>query len=165
MLPPVGGKSDFNTLLFRREWPYFYAFDLLELEGEDLRARPLLERKRILAGIIPYDYDMRLRLLGHVSKRGRDLFRVACDHDTEGIVAKWARGPYLTDGSTTSWLKIKNPSYSQAVGRHELFERRFSEARATVGSRRLDPTLWANLRARGACRSGARGRKGAAPAI
>ena len=84
--------------MFRREWPYFYAFDLLELDGEDLRARPLLERKRRLAKIIPYDFDTRLRLLGHVPGRGRDLFRLVCDHDAEGIVAKWARGPYHVDG-------------------------------------------------------------------
>jgi len=60
------GKSDFYTLLFRRDWPYFYAFDLLELDGEDLRQRPLLERKHRLATIIPHDFDHRLRLLGHV---------------------------------------------------------------------------------------------------
>jgi hypothetical protein len=90
--------------------------------GRDLRERPLLERKRRLAKIIPYDYDTRLRLLGHVPGRGRDLFRLVCDIDAEGIVAKWNRGRYPSDGNTTSWLKIKNPDYSQAAGRHEFFE-------------------------------------------
>jgi ATP-dependent DNA ligase len=47
-----------------------------------------------------------------------------CDHDADGIVCEGSRGPYHIDGRTTSWLKIKNPTYSQAVGRHELFERR-----------------------------------------
>src|SRR5438876_11001426 len=47
------GLSDFYSLMFRRDWPYFYAFDLLELDGEDLRARPLLEQKRRLAKIHP----------------------------------------------------------------------------------------------------------------
>jgi bifunctional non-homologous end joining protein LigD len=83
------GRSDFYSLLFRRTRPYFYAFDLLELDGRDLRARPLLTRKHALARIIPYDHARRLRLLGHVPGRGRDLFRLACDHDCEGIVAKW----------------------------------------------------------------------------
>ena len=46
------GRSDFYALKFRRDWPYFYAFDLLSLEGKDLRARPLLERKQRLAEII-----------------------------------------------------------------------------------------------------------------
>ena len=42
-------------------------------------------------------FDILLRLLGHVPGRGRDFFRLACDHDREGIVAKWARGAYHTD--------------------------------------------------------------------
>jgi hypothetical protein len=42
-------------------------------------------------------------------------------------VAKWAKGTYRTDGRATSSLKIKNPNYSQAEGRYELFERRRSE--------------------------------------
>src|SRR6059036_1811207 len=110
------GLSDFYSLMFRRELPYFYAFDLLELDGEDLRARPLLERKRRLAKIIPYDFAYRLRLLGHVPGRGRDLFRLACDHDSEGIVAKWARGTYHMDERTTSWLKVKNPGNASDRG-------------------------------------------------
>jgi hypothetical protein len=39
-----------------------------------------------------------------------------------GIVAKWARGIYHSDGRTTSWLKIVNPDYTQAQGRHEFFD-------------------------------------------
>lgn len=37
------GRTDFNKLLFRREWPHFYAFDVLSIEGEDVTALPLLE--------------------------------------------------------------------------------------------------------------------------
>ena len=51
-----------------------------------------------------------------------DLFREACRRDLEGIVAKWQHGPYHSDGVQTSWLKIKNPDYSQMSGRRELFE-------------------------------------------
>jgi bifunctional non-homologous end joining protein LigD len=47
------GRSNFYKLLFRRDWPYFYAFDLLSVEGEDLRYRPLEERKRRLGAIMP----------------------------------------------------------------------------------------------------------------
>jgi ATP-dependent DNA ligase len=35
-----------RTVLFRREWPFFMAFDLLAVDGEDLRTLPLLARKR-----------------------------------------------------------------------------------------------------------------------
>jgi bifunctional non-homologous end joining protein LigD len=156
------GLSDFYSLMFRRELPYFYAFDLLELDGDDLRARPLLERKRRLAKIIPFDFETRLRLLGHVPARGRDLFRLVCDHDAEGVVAKWSGGTYHVDGRTTSWLKIKNPSYSQAVGRHEAFEGRGSSRRPAVPMRRLDPTVLANLRGPAAFGFPRRGQRAAA---
>jgi ATP-dependent DNA ligase len=42
------GRRRFYDLLFRREWPSFYAFDLLALEHEAFRDRPLIERKRRL---------------------------------------------------------------------------------------------------------------------
>jgi ATP-dependent DNA ligase len=42
-----------------------------------------------------------------------DLFREVCARDLEGIVAKWKHGPYLS-GDQTSWVKIKNPAYSQS---------------------------------------------------
>ena len=56
-----------------------------------------------------------------IAERGRDLFRVACERDLEGIVAKWARGTYQTDTSRTSWLKIKNPEGPEMEGRHGFF--------------------------------------------
>jgi hypothetical protein len=37
-------------------------------------------------------------------------------------VAKWSQGPYLSGNETTRWIKVKNPSYSQAQGRREMFE-------------------------------------------
>ena len=70
----------------------------------------------------------------HVEARGRDFFQVACAHDLEGIVGKFASGRYHADGTSTHWLKIKNPSYSQMTARHELFERR-------AGSRKHRPML------------------------
>jgi hypothetical protein len=44
-------------------------------------------------------------------------------HDLEGIVGKWAHGPYYDDGVSTSWIKVKNPDNTRSVGRRELFER------------------------------------------
>jgi ATP-dependent DNA ligase len=67
-----------------------------------------------------------------------DLFDHVCRDDCEGIVAKWARGRYHADGVQTSWLKIKNPNYSQMTGRREVFERRRDQAgRAVVDRFRL----------------------------
>jgi ATP-dependent DNA ligase len=119
----ASGKADFYSLLFRRAEPYFCAFDLLEIDGEDLRHLPLRERKRRLRAIIPRSSSCRPRYVDHVAGRGRHLFCAACAQDAEGIVAKWAEGTYQ-NGPGTSWLKIKNPTYSQMEGRHELFESR-----------------------------------------
>ncbi len=123
------GRSNFNALLFRREWPYFYAFDIVSLEGEDLTALPLLERKRLLRSVMPR-IDTRLLYLDHVEIRGCDLFLAACNRDLEGVVGKWTAGTYQTDGRRTSWLKIKNPMYTQIRDRHELFKHRNASGRS-----------------------------------
>jgi bifunctional non-homologous end joining protein LigD len=47
------GRSLFRRLLFRRDWPFFFAFDLLGVDGEDLRDQPLSARKRRLRQILP----------------------------------------------------------------------------------------------------------------
>lgn len=49
------------------------------------------------------------------------LFRLACEYDLEGMVAKCQSEPYLPEHA--SWLKIRNQSYSQWQGREQLFER------------------------------------------
>ena len=59
---------------------------------------------------------------GHVECEGEEFFKVACDHDLEGIVAKHRFSPYIPD-SEPRWLKIRNTDYSQWAGREELFER------------------------------------------
>ena len=56
----------------------------------------------------------------HVEGTGKRFFQEICAHDLEGIVAKHNLGIYKDDGN--SWLKIKNPSYSQTEGRHELLQ-------------------------------------------
>lgn len=133
------GRPRFHRLMFRREAPFFMAFDLLELDGEDLRKLPLMERKRQLRRLI-LTKASRLRYVDHIVGRGRALFAAACRRDLEGIVAKWVLGTYQR-GLATSWLKIKNPHYSQMEGRHELFETRrpakITRFRATVPSLRL----------------------------
>ena len=141
------GRSNFYRLLFRRDWPYFMAFDLLEVDGEDLRDRQLLERKRRLRAILPR-IASRLLYVDHVRRRGVDLFREACARDLEGIVGKWARGRYERDGVSTSWVKVKSPTYTQWEGRRDLFEARRDQRQA----RRKDwraPTLRIRLEASG----------------
>jgi ATP-dependent DNA ligase len=52
---------------------------------------------------------------------GTALFQEVCERNLEGIVAKLARAPY--DPAWPSWVKIKNPAYSQMEGRWDFFER------------------------------------------
>ena len=59
----------------------------------------------------------------HTQGSGRELFRLACQLDLEGIVAKRANSPYEDNARNPHWIKIKNPAYSQKEGRADLFKR------------------------------------------
>jgi bifunctional non-homologous end joining protein LigD len=95
------------------------------LNGEDLRSRPLLERKGRLLDVMNR-VQSRVRYVDHIRSDGIRFFELACERDLEGIVAKYARGTYRSDDYATSWIKVKNPRYSQAEGRAELFDQRRS---------------------------------------
>ena len=83
----------------------FYAFDLLELDGEDLTRLPLLERKKKLEEILPAKSPI-LRYSDHIQGRGEELLNRFCDAGLEGVISKLADSDYVgaRDGS---WLKIK----------------------------------------------------------
>lgn len=134
------GRSQFNELLYRRGDPYFYAFDLLWLNGRDLRDQPLLKRKEILRSIIPAA-PSRVLYSDHLDREGQQLFEFACQQDLEGIVAKWKHGSYLPNSTATTWIKIKNPAYSQWEGRHEHFERVQHKPSKPPKIRLLEPEL------------------------
>ena len=95
----------------------YVAFDLLWLNGTDLRALPLSERRRRLHAILPAGSPTITEAVA-VEGRGRELFDLICVHDLEGVVAKRLADPY---DPRVRWLKIKNPAYSQKEGRGELF--------------------------------------------
>jgi bifunctional non-homologous end joining protein LigD len=114
------GRPRFDWLLHRRHPPSFVAFDLVWLNGRDYRSKPLLERKMALRKLIPATSPFVL-YADFVIERGLGLFRGACERDLEGIVGKRKDEPYADN---VRWVKIKNPGYSQTVGRGEDFERR-----------------------------------------
>jgi bifunctional non-homologous end joining protein LigD len=80
-----------------------FAFDLLRLDGRDLRALPLVERKELLRGLLPP--RGRLRYVQHVEGRGRALFEQVRRRGLEGLLAKRADSPYV-GGRSPQWLKI-----------------------------------------------------------
>ena len=65
---------------------------------------------------------LRLLYAQHIVQDGKRFFEEICSRDLEGVVAKHRNGVYKDDG--IDWLKMKNPHYSQAEGRHELLTRR-----------------------------------------
>lgn len=85
--------------------------------GMDVRELPLLERKRILGQVAKG--HPRILVARHLSGIGCDLFKLVCENDLEGIVAKRKDGAYGHE-----WFKIRNPNYTQYQGRRELFEKR-----------------------------------------
>jgi bifunctional non-homologous end joining protein LigD len=84
-----------------------YAFDLLELDGEDLRQIPLLTRKRRLARLLG-GRRLGIVLSDHTDDDGAAIFRQACRMGLEGIVSKRLSAPYRS-GQSRDWLKVKNP--------------------------------------------------------
>jgi ATP-dependent DNA ligase len=116
------GRPIFIDLMKRRGPFAFVAFDVLAVNGRDVRKMALVERKKALRALVPRRSRVTL-YADYVRRRGRDLFAEVCRQDLEGIVAKRAAGVYDL-AAMPGWFKIKNPEYSQARDRHELFEHR-----------------------------------------
>ena len=109
------GRPVFRDLLFRRRQCVFIAFDLLYLNGKDLRTLPLIERKAMLKKLLRRKRS-RILYLDHVERDGRLLFEQIVKMDLEGIVAKRTDSQYrTTDRPSPYWIKIKNPNYSVSV--------------------------------------------------
>ena len=92
--------SDGRTDRFR-----FYAFDLLHLDGYDLRDATLADRKGLLERLIGADAG-RLRFSGHFAEKGAVVFQHACRLGLEGVVSKMRESPYRS-GRAKSWTKAK----------------------------------------------------------
>ncbi len=83
---------------------YYYVFDLLALDGHDLRGLPLLARKAKLRASVSFRGC--LRYTNHRRRDGETAFRLACQRGWEGVVAKRADSPYVPARSR-DWLKVK----------------------------------------------------------
>ena len=113
------GRPQFYDLLRNTRGPAYVAFDLIWLNGADLRRLPLSERRRRLQDILPKGSAIISEVLS-VTGTGHKLFELMCANDFERIVAKRPKDPYRP---RTRWLKIKNPNYSQNEGGRELFDK------------------------------------------
>jgi ATP-dependent DNA ligase len=99
----------FNGLHSRQhdEQVQLYAFDILALDGEDLRSLPLSMRKTNLARLLARRPDGIFVAPFEQGEIGPDLFMAACDMGLEGMVSKRADRPYRA-GRSMDWVKIKN---------------------------------------------------------
>jgi DNA ligase D-like protein (predicted ligase) len=84
---------------------FFYIFDVLWLDGKDVRALPLRTRKRLLRSELRFE-DKSLRFSNHRNRDGEAFFKEACRKGWEGLVAKRADSPYTAKRSR-DWLKLK----------------------------------------------------------
>ncbi len=83
---------------------YFYVFDVLEVDGDDVRREPLLDRKRRLRKLLTWDGP--IRSTPHRVKGDEKWFAEVCRKGWEGLIAKKADAPYAS-GRTDRWLKFK----------------------------------------------------------
>ena len=103
------GKSDFgllqNNIKHQNSDFYYVIFDILALNGVDLRKKPLFERKEILERLLA-NAPNNLIYSKHIVNNGAKFFKLAKDKNLEGIVAKKIDSQYVGK-RTTDWLKIK----------------------------------------------------------
>jgi bifunctional non-homologous end joining protein LigD len=109
-VPARAGVTSFNRVRYRRhdESIFLYAFDLIELNGDDLRRDPLEGRKATLEMILA-KADSGIRFNEHMDADGETVFRHACKLGYEGIVSKRLGSPYVS-GRSRHWIKSKNPA-------------------------------------------------------
>ena len=110
------GIASFNLIRYRRhdDGTFLYAFDLIELDGDDLRRDALEMRKATLRSM---QAGLGLRFNEHLEGDGPTVFAHACKMGLEGIVSKRKDSPYRS-GRSLDWLKMKNPT-APAVKREE----------------------------------------------
>ena len=83
---------------------FYYVFDLLYVDGVDVTAYPLLQRKKLLRNT--FRFDDALRYTTHRVKDGEAAYRAACERGDEGVIAKLAASAYR-GGRSRNWLKFK----------------------------------------------------------
>ena len=102
------GRSQFQLLqnaLNKKARLLYVVFDVLFVDGKDIREKPLLERKQIVKALLPH--DPLLHYSEHVAEFGKREFAKAQRSHEEGVIAKRAAGLYYSGKRTREWLKFK----------------------------------------------------------
>jgi bifunctional non-homologous end joining protein LigD len=110
------GLPDFHGLLGDgAAGACLFAFDLLSIDGEDLRRLPTLERKARLSKLLRMG-PAPVRYVEHIEGDGPEVYRHAARLGLEGVVSKRRDAGYKS-GRCHSWLKVRNPSYERVNAR------------------------------------------------
>jgi bifunctional non-homologous end joining protein LigD len=109
--------SDFEALRSRQGQAeaILVAYDIMEADGQDVRAEPLEERRKRLAKLLSRSNKALrdgIQLSEAITGDGAAIFRHACWMDLEGIVSKRIGSRYVS-GRTRAWLKTKNPNFER----------------------------------------------------
>lgn len=100
-------SNPFKIDLASKQYPAsFVAFDILQLDAEDVTKKPLLERKKLLAATVRE--NERLAVSRYVEGQGAALYQLTEQNNLEGIVAKRRDSLYYPNQRTKDWIKIKN---------------------------------------------------------
>ena len=148
------GKSNFQALQLamkskKQSHLKYYVFDLLEMNGSDLREKPLIERKKELKHILAKGSNL-IRYSEHLETSGKKFFQVSCNKNLEGTVSKDKNSHYRS-GRGKSWVK------SKCTRRQEFVIGGFSDpggARERFGSLLLGVYENGKLRYVGRCGTG-----------
>jgi bifunctional non-homologous end joining protein LigD len=149
IVPDSRGASDYHALQLdlaqrRSDRLVYLAFDLLYLDGYDLRKLPLVERKQMLTRLLR-DAPTNLRFSEHFDAEGAEVFSRVCDLKLEGIVSKRRDSPYRS-GRSDVWLKtkcIKSETYPIIAFVEKLGAQPRRIASLYVGRREGDRLLYA----------------------
>ena len=108
------GVADFEALNSRTQdgVAVASAFDLLALNGDDLRRHPFVERKAALRKLLRHDRG--IQYVEHAEGHGDKMFAAVCQLGLEGIVSKKLNAPYRS-GPSKTWIKVKNPKAPAAT--------------------------------------------------
>ena len=107
------GMPCFDRLRYRRQdgHVFLYAFDLIELDGDDLRREPIERRKVLLIRLLA-KASVGLQVNDHIEEPGDVVFRHACKLGLQGIVSKRLGSPYAS-GRSRHWVNRRIPLRQQ----------------------------------------------------
>jgi bifunctional non-homologous end joining protein LigD len=113
------GRSDFqllqNNLKTGKGTLSYYVFDLLNLDGQDIRSLKLSERKELLKMLLNKSTLSNVLYSEHVTAEGKSFFDLAKTNQQEGIMAKKSDSPYRAGKRSSEWMKIKITRSEEAV--------------------------------------------------